>query len=182
MRSVRFLAASLVPLLLLSAGCNDDSAVDAGDSPAPSSGDGDAIGVAPDGSDVDLPDRPPDLRGTITAITPFEPVTEDCTATSTGSPDAAVSSGEPPPCSSADDVPIGTILVEEDPADPQGGRKVVFSVGTDAGITGETTDGTKVGVFADFVAGQVVEAWVSDGVCAESYPEQCGLEAVRVIG
>lgn len=182
MRSVRFLAAGLVPLLLLTVGCNDDTDVDAGDSLAPSSDDGAAIGAAPDGSDVELPDRPPDLRGMITSITPSEPVTEDCTATSMASRDAAVSSGEPPPCSSAYEAPIGTILVEEDPADPQGGRKVLFSVGTDAGITGETTDGTKVGVFADFAEGQVVEAWVSGGVCAESYPEQCGLEAVRVRG
>ena len=111
------------------------------------------------------------------------PITEDCTPPEDLDPDGAVSSDDPPICTPEDNDVVGTILVEEDPDDPEGGRKISYTVTTDSAITGETADGTKVGSFADLAEGQTVETWVAgDGACAESYPEQCGLEAIRVTG
>ena len=126
-----------------------------------------------------MPDRDADLVGTITTVTPFEPVTEDCTPAEEGDPDDAVSSDDPPICTPADNDVIGTVLVEEDPDDPQSGRKISYTVTTATKITGSTADGVGVGVFADFAEGQTVDTW-TPGPCAESYPEQCGLEAIRV--
>ena len=93
-----------------------------------------------------------------------------------------MSSDDPPICTPEDNDVIGTVLVEEDADSPSEGRKISYTVTTDTKITGETADGTKVGVFEDFAEGQVVDTWVSGGMCAESYPEQCGLEAIRVTG
>lgn len=174
---MKALAASLLSLTLLGAACSDDKTdVNAGDDTDQGSG------VAPDGSGVEVPDRDPDLVGTLTTITPFEPITEDCTPAEDVDPDGAVSSDDPPICTPEDNDVIGTVLVEEDPAAPQGGRKISYTVTTDTKITGQTADGTKVGVFADFAEGQVVDTWVSGDACAESYPEQCGLEAIRITG
>jgi hypothetical protein len=53
-------------------------------------------------------------------------------------------------------------------------------VTTDTKITG-TADGAGVGAFADLAEGQLADTWAS-GPCAESYPEQCTLEAIRVTG
>jgi hypothetical protein len=179
MRIPTTLAAGLLTLSLFGAACSDD------DTPVQAGGDqtdGSGSGAAPDGTGVEVPDRPTDLAGTITSITPFEPITEDCTPPDEVDPDAAVSSDDPPICTSEDNDVIGTILVEEDAPNPSEGRKISYTVTTDTKITGETADGKKVGVFADFAEGQVVDTWVSGGMCAESYPEQCGLEAIRVTG
>ena len=44
-------------------------------------------------------------------------------------------------------------------------------------ITGEAS------TFDDLAEGQSVDSWVPEGeMCAESYPEQCTLEAIRVTG
>lgn len=183
MQLTKALAASLVSLTLLTAACSDDeTGVNAGNDTDQGSGDGTGTGVAPDGSGVQVPDRDPDLVGTITTITPFEPITEDCTPADGIDPDAAVSSDDPPVCTPEDNDVIGTILVEEDPDAPEGGRKVSYTVTTATKITGQTAEGTKVGVFADFAEGQTADTWVSGNACAESYPEQCGLEAIRVTG
>ena len=107
---------------------------------------GDEVGTgAPDPTEVSVPDREPDLIGTITEITPSE-------------------SGEV----------TGTILVEGDLA-PDRGRKISYSVTTETAITGADAD------FAGFAEGQVAETWAT-GPCAESNPEQCALEAIRVTG
>jgi len=172
---MKALAAGCLSLVLLTAACSDGKTeVDAG-------ADGAGSGVAPDGTGVEVPGRAPDLAGTITAITPFEPITEGCTPAEQADPDGVSSSDDPPVCTPESNDVIGTILVEEDPADPQGGRKISYTISTDTKITGETSDGTKVGVFADFVQGQVADTW-TPGPCAQSYPEQCGLEAIRVTG
>jgi hypothetical protein len=169
-RHAKGLAASLLTLALLTTACSDDDAdVDAGDGTDQDGG----ISPAPDGSDVEVPDRDPDLVGTITTVTPFTPVTEDCTPADGADPDDdAVSSDDLPVCTPADDDVIGTVLVEEDPDNPESGRKISYTVTTDTKITG-------VGVFADFAEGQAVDTWTT-GPCAESYPEQCGLDAIRV--
>lgn len=170
MRPAKTLAASLLSLALLATACSDDDAdVDAGDGTDQDGG----SSTAPDGSGVEVPDRDPDLVGTITTVTPFTPVTQDCTPADEAEPDDdAVSSDDPPVCTPADSDVIGTVLVEEDPDNPESGRKVSYSVTTDTKITG-------VGGFADFATGQTVDTWTT-GPCAESYPEQCGMEAIRV--
>jgi hypothetical protein len=176
MRIPTTLAAGLLALSLFGAACSDDdTGVEAG-------GDGSGGGIAPDGTDVEVPDRPADLVGTVTSVTPFEPITEDCTPAEEVDPDAVVSNDDPPICTPADNDVIGTILVEELPDSPSDGRKISYTVTSDTAITGETADGVNVGGFADFAEGQAVDTWVAGGMCAESYPEQCGLEAVTVTG
>jgi hypothetical protein len=151
-------------MFLLTAACGDeDSATD----------------EAPDGTGVVVPDREPDLVGTITVVTPFEPITEDCVPADDVDPDGTTSNEDPPICTPEDNDVIGTILVEGDLA-PERGRKISYTVNTDTKITG-TADGAGVGVFADLAEGQVAETWAT-GPCAESYPEQCTLEAIRVTG
>ena len=174
----RLLAGCLALSLLGSACSDDDTPVTAGDDP----GGGSAIDEAPDGTDATMPTGPADLVGTITSVEPFEPIDEDCTPPEDLDPDEPVSSEDPPVCTPDDNDVVGTILVEEDPKAPTGGRKVSFTVTTDSVITGEAADGTKVGLFGDLAEGQTVDTWVSGDACAESYPEQCGLEAVRVTG
>jgi hypothetical protein len=136
MRSVKAVAAALLTLALLASACGSDD---------------DAIGEPPDGTGAEVPDRVPDLTGTVTVVTPLDPPSDD---------DAGV---------------IGTILVEGDLA-PEQGRKISYTVTTDTEITG-----TGVGVFTDLVEGQTADTWAT-GPCAESYPEQCTLEAIRITG
>jgi hypothetical protein len=167
MRSTTALAAALLCLVLAAGACGSDEDGAADTTPAP------------DGLGVEVPDRPPDLVGTITVITPFEPITEDCTPPEDLDPDGAVSSDDPPVCTSEDDDVIGTILVEGDLA-PERGRKISYTVTGDTEITG-AVDGVGVGTFDDFAEGQLAETWAA-GPCAESYPEQCALEAIRVTG
>ena len=73
----------------------------------------------------DAPGRPPtrqaDLVGAITAVTPFEPVTEGCTPPEQLDPNGAVSSDDPPVCTDADSDIEGTILVEASRGEPVGG-------------------------------------------------------------
>ncbi len=167
------LTACLLSVALFATACGDDDAdVDTG---------ADGLGAAPDGTGVEVPDRAPDLVGTISTITPFEPITEDCTPGEDLDPGGVSSSDDPPVCTPEDNDVIGTIQVEEDPNDPQSGRKISYTVTTDTQITGQTVDGTNVGVFADLAEGQTADTW-TPGPCAQSYPEQCGLEAIRVTG
>ncbi|MGK2948268.1 MAG: hypothetical protein ACSLFP_06820 [Acidimicrobiales bacterium] len=185
MHTSRALAAALLSLALLVAGCGDDDAdLDTG---APSTDGSDAAGdgsiePAPDGSDVAVPDRPADLVGTITEVTPFVPVTEDCTPPEDLDPDGTVSSDDPPVCTPADNDVVGSLLVEEQ-AGVQQGRKISYTVTTSTGITGQTADGELVGVFGQLAEGQIVESWVpADGMCAQSYPEQCAADTIKVTG
>ena len=115
------------------------------------------------------------MTGTITSVTPFVPVTEDCTPPEDLDPNGSVSNEDPPVCTPEDNDVVGTILVEEDPDDPQGGRKISYTVTT-------RTIFADVDGFDGLAEGQVADTWVAGGVCAESYPEQCGLEAIRITG
>ena len=166
------LAAGLVLAIVVGA-CNDDTDVTAGDEPA-----GDQTGG--DDPDGTVPGSAPDLVGTITAVTPFEPITQGCTPPDEVDPQGAVSSDDPPICTPEDNDVVGSILVEEHPDAPSDGRKVTFTVTSDSTITVETAEGLEAGSFEDLTDGQVVDTWVSGDACAESYPEQCGLLAVRV--
>ena len=172
MRITRALGATLLAVTLLGACSDDDTPVTAGDDPS-----GDT--VADDG-DVDA--GPPDLVGTITSIEPFVPVTEDCTPAEDLDPDGAVSNEDPPVCTPEDNDVVGTILVEEDPEDPRGGRKISFTATSGTRFFGATADGSDVTAFDDLADGQQVRTWVTGDGCAESYPEQCGLRAVDVTG
>lgn len=183
--------AALLSFALLVAGCGDDDAdVDTG---APSTDTSDAsdgsdaagggdIEPAPDGTDVTVPDRPADLVGTITEVTPFVPITEDCTPPEDLDPDGTVSSDDPPVCTPADNDVVGSVLVEEVPG-VQEGRKISYTVTTSTGITGQMADGELVGVFGQLAEGQSVNTWVpADGMCAQSYPEQCAADTIEVTG
>jgi hypothetical protein len=173
MRIPTSLLAVLLSLGLLLGACRDD------DTPVAT---GDGQGDEPSAT-TDVPDRPADLTGTITSVESFEPVTEDCTPPEDLDPDGAVSDEDPPICTPAGNDIVGTILVEERPDAPEEGRKVSYTVFADSVITGTTAGGAAIEGFGDLASGQPVETWIpADGACAESYPEQCGLEALRVTG
>lgn len=60
-------------------------------------------------------------------------------------------------------------LVEENPASPDSGRKAWVAIEGPVLLGDEPADAAAIEV------GQRVQAWT--GICAESYPEQCGAEA-----
>ena len=174
MTIARAAATTLLTFALLTAACGDDDTdVRAGDAPTDTSDDITTT-TAPGGPDATVPDAPPDITGTVTAVAPFEPVTEDCTPAEDVDPDGSVSSEDPPICTPADNDVLGTVLVEEEPGVPNG-DKISFTVTTSTALTG--TDGAPLQEFSDLAEGQTVEAW-STGFCAESYPSQC--EAVAM--
>ncbi len=139
-----------------------------------------ALGACGDDEHVDtgggtVPDRPAEITGTITAVAPLVPVTEDCTPPDELDPDEPISNDDPPVCTDEDTDVLGTVLVEEQPGVQQGG-KISFTV-----TTGTVLRGEGIAAFDDLAEGQEVDAW-TPGPCAESYPEQCGAEAIRVLG
>jgi hypothetical protein len=165
---------SLLSLALLTAACGDDSSdVRAGDGTTTTTADAGGTSLA--GSDVVIPDTPGDITGTITSVVAFVPVTEDCTPADDLDPDGTVSSDDPPVCTPADNDIVGTVLVEEQPG-VQEGRKISFTVTTATTLAGP--DGTALAGFGDLAEGQPVEAWGA-GMCAESYPEQCGATVIQ---
>jgi hypothetical protein len=164
MRMTRLPLVALLAVALLGGACgDDDEEVDTG---ATDSGAGGTT------STVELPAGLPDLSGTSTSVAAFEPVTEDCTPPEDLDPDGVVSSDDPPICTPEDNDVLGTVLVEEQPG-VQEGRKISYTVTTETAISG-------VGSFDDLAEGQQVDTWVAGDMCAESYPEQCGAEAIRV--
>ena len=169
MRTPNVLLAGLVSLTLVAGACGDDDATEAGDDPP--------AGAVDEGG-VDLPDRSPDLTGTITAVDAFAPVTEDCVPAEDLPADGTTSSDDPPTCTPEGIEIAGTVVVEEQPG-VQEGRKISYTVTADTALAGDA-GGTTVSAFADLAEGQTVDSWVVEGVCAESYPEQCGAEALRV--
>jgi hypothetical protein len=167
-------AVTCVVGLLLLVGCGDEP-----------------VTTASTGSSTNSPTRhgPPtrqaDMVGAITAVTPFEPVTEGCTPPEQLDPDGAVSSDDPPMCTDADSDVEGTILVEASPYEPVGGlgdkASLTISRRTTAIWVCGPTDALVPGSFGDLVPGQVVSAWV-DGPVAESYPVQATASALAVVG
>ena len=137
----------------------------------------------------DAPGRPPtrqaDLVGAITAVTPFEPVTEGCTPPEQLDPNGSVSSDDPPVCTDADSDIEGTILVEASRGEPVGGlgdkASLTIRRRTTAIWICGLTDALVPGSFGDLVPGQAVSAWV-DGPVAESYPVQATASALAVVG
>jgi hypothetical protein len=139
MRTIKTLAAALAGLALVLGGCGSDDDPSTGASPTTTT-------TAPSRPDGEVPDREPDLIGTVTQV--------EATTGAEGR--------------------LGTILVEGDLA-PERGRKISYTVTTDTVITGSAD------AFEDLADGQLAETWAA-GPCAESYPEQCELAAIRVTG
>ena len=168
MKLARAAMATLLSIALLAAGAcgDDDTDVDAGGRPTDTT------------DQVTVPATPADITGTVTSVSPFEPITEDCTPPEDLDPDGSVSSDDPPVCTPADNDVVGTVLVEEQPG-VQEGNKISFTVTTSTALTG--TDEAPLAAFADLAEGQTVEAW-STGMCAESYPSQCEAVAIRRTG
>lgn len=68
----------------------------------------------------------------------------------------------------------GRFLVEEQPDAPESGRKAWVSI--EGPVLREASGGDPTAAAAsDIEQGQQVSVWT--GICAESYPEQCGAEA-----
>ena len=95
---------------------------------------------------VALPSRDPEVRGVVTAVTPA----------------AAGESG---------DQPLGTLRIEENPADSSGSAKWVLSITGNTIVLVRPGEVTEPASFERLVIGQRVEAWIT-GPVRESYPMQ----------
>ncbi len=123
------------------------------------------------------------MTGTITSVEPFRPVTTNCTPPEDLDPASAVSSDDPPVCTDMDQAPLGTVLIE---ADPASGTldKIVFTVGPEAALFSSYTglgeeELTQID-FADLSVGRRAEVGFS-GQVAESYPGQATAESVTLL-
>jgi Protein of unknown function (DUF3221) len=126
------------------------------------------------------PRADPTIVGFITDVTPFEPVTEDCVELDRDAdPDSPVSSDDPPVCTDPDTAPLGSVLVEENPAASEGDNKISFTVNRDTILLSESSGSHDSLSFADLADGMTVTAW-ADGAVAESYPAQATAAAIVV--
>ena len=123
------------------------------------------------------------MKGTIKSVEPFRPVTTNCTRPEDVDPDSAVSSDDPPVCTDMDKAPLGTVLIEADPA--RGTLdKVIFTVGPEAALFSSYTglgdeELTQID-FAELSVGRQAEVGFS-GQVAESYPGQATAESVTLL-
>jgi len=152
--------ALLVLLALLLAACGDEDDVEIGSPGSTERPDGGAPAAT--------------FEGTITEVTPFEPVTEDCIPPEDLDPDGSGSSDDPPICSDPATAPLGSILVEVEPGS-DGGDKVVFTIRQDTVLT---RAGAPIG-FGELTPGASATVGF-DGQVAESYPGQAGADTVEV--
>ena len=95
---------------------------------------------------VALPSRDPEVHGIVTAVTPA---------------DAGETGGER----------LGTLRVEENPADSSGSAKWVLTITGNTIVLVRPGEMTEPASFQRLVIGQRVDAWVT-GPVAESYPMQ----------
>lgn len=149
-------------------GCGDDTV--------------DVSAGSPTGDDTQAtqpPDRAADLDGTITAVTPFAAVTDDCVPAG-DDPDGVVSSDDPPTCTGPDDPSLGSVLVEADP-DATDGDKGSFGIDESVVILRRTSEGDVPVPFSELDEGQRVLAWHT-GQVAESYPYQASAVALVIVG
>ena len=102
-----------------------------------------------------MPDRPPDVTGVVTAVRAIDP--------------EAPNAGEQ----------LGTIRVEENPADSSGSAKYDLRLTRETIIIVSPGEVTNPGTFAQILTGQRVEAWIT-GPVAESYPAQATASHVVV--
>ncbi|HVR42039.1 MAG TPA: DUF3221 domain-containing protein [Thermoanaerobaculia bacterium] len=96
-------------------------------------------------------EEPPDVRGTITTLT--------------------VDAGG---------AESGTILVEENPAEPSGSAKDVVAVGASTLVLRRTAQGVIAAGFFDMEPGQRVVAWYT-GPVLESYPRRARATRVEIL-
>jgi Protein of unknown function (DUF3221) len=156
------LMAALFAVMVGIAGCGDQSAPDA------------AVPA------TQPPQSDPTVIGFVTDVTPFEPITENCIeADPEADPDAPVSSDGLPVCSDPDTVPLGTVLVEEDPAAASGDDKVSFTVDAGTALLIESSSSHGPASFDDLAVGTAVTAW-ADGPIMESYPAQARAGAIVI--
>lgn len=126
------------------------------------------------------PSSDPTVIGVITAVAPFEPVTEDCVEPDPqAEPDSSVSSDDPPVCSDPDTPLLGYVLVEEDPGAASGDTKVSFAIEEGTALLDRLGETYEPVSFADLVEGTTVSAW-ADGAIMESYPAQATASAIVV--
>ena len=148
--------AVLLAVVLAAAACGSGTGSSSGDGPA-------------------LPDRGPDIEGTVTSTSATPPPTDDCVPPG-DDPDGSVSSDDPPACFDPEEAPLGTIVVETDP-DGDGGDKGSLSIDRDTVVV--DADGNELR-FRDLEAGYSVRAWHT-GEVAESFPWQARAVAVEVL-
>jgi Protein of unknown function (DUF3221) len=161
MQTTRFTTLFALTFAAFFGGCSKD--------PVP-----DADLITPPGADnlLQLPSRPPEMRGIIAEIQAGDSVRP---AGSTGAPDSAVSC--PPSC--GEGVRLRNVLIDELPVQ-QGYLKVRATALTGATIA-ERVDGELRALgFSDLRAGMEVDVWF-DGPVAESYPGQGTLKALVVV-
>ncbi|HVL97756.1 MAG TPA: hypothetical protein VM324_00490 [Egibacteraceae bacterium] len=139
-----------------------------------------ACADAPDvGAGAAPPERPADIAGTVTAVTPAPRPAEGCLpADPEADPAGTVSSDDPPVCPAPDSDQLGTALVEAEPDTDTGDKAVVF-IGTSTALLRAAADGLEPITFDDLREGLAVEVWF-DGPVAESYPVQAGGAALIV--
>lgn len=137
----------VLAVLMLAAGCGDDSDAGSDETEAGSSSSTTSATSSTSSSTSEpeqggaLPSRPADLTGQVT------------------------------------DSDGGRFLVEEQPDAAESGRKAWVTV--DGPVFREASGGDPTPAAAsDIQQGQQVSAWT--GICAESYPEQCGAEAFLI--
>lgn len=125
------------------------------------------------------PDRPADIVGVITTMTPAAPPAADCAPPDpVASPDEPVSSDDPPPCPDPQSDHLGTLLVEEQPG-AGGGDATVVAIGASTVLVRATGGSFAEIAFDELREGLAVEVWY-DGPVAESYPAQAGGAALLV--
>ncbi len=98
-----------------------------------------------------LPERPPDVTGEVTQVSAVQ------------GPDA-----------------IGSLRVEENPADSSGSAKYVLTVTPATVLVGRPGGVTEEVGFGEMVVGQRVQAWIT-GPVRESYPMQATASHVLVL-
>jgi hypothetical protein len=126
------------------------------------------------------PATDPTIVGFITEVVRFEMVTEDCVPPDPDpDPDAPVSNDDPAVCTDPETAPLGTVLVEEDPAAASGDSKISFTIDDDTALLMQRPGSAELMSFAELAGGMPVDAW-ADGPIAESYPAQARAAAIVV--
>jgi hypothetical protein len=126
------------------------------------------------------PATDPTVVGFVTDVMPFEPITDGCVEPDPDAdPDAPVSSEDQPVCSDPATAPLGTVLVEEDPAAASGSNKISFTVDSGTTLLIESSGAHDPLSFADLADGMAVTGW-ADGPVMESYPAQAHAAVIVV--
>lgn len=161
---------------VLVAGCGDMFGADDGDLTDDTAGNGEGETPIPrsepaEPADMGVPDRPEDIRGTITQVDIESPPAQTGAGTPTPAGTPAATEARPS---------LGVILVEENPDEKSGSAKGYIRIFEDTRIFIETDDDAALATFDDLREGLVVEVWF-DGPVLQSYPVQAGAEAVLIM-